>query len=199
MNTQNIRNIYNQATEQEIKDGLVWYAEAYRTASKLANTFGTDIKRTVWALACLSPNNKWEQNILDLTSVLNAYKNESYIPMMKAYEEGKEKPFFSLACRTYSRQVYKAFEILEGKPSLGKGKKTNAFADNIFFPDSNAVTIDGHALSIYLGRRIAMKDANKLMRKEYDNAMEAYRELAGELNIKPYQLQAITWLVWRRL
>ena len=44
-NRNNIKRIFEQATPDEIKEGIVWYAEAQAEAQKLAKKYQIDLSR----------------------------------------------------------------------------------------------------------------------------------------------------------
>jgi len=81
------------------------------------------------------------------------------------------------------------------------GMKTRAFAENILDPEGDhRVVIDRHAWNITQGERIIVnKSGPKVTPKRYRDAAAKYRAIAKDLGIRPNQLQAITWLTWRRL
>ncbi len=67
-----------------------------------------------------------------------------------------------------------------------------------------AVCIDRHALEVFKGKRYRDSERPKVGKKLYREAADAYREAAetlkaGDTDITPTALQAITWLSWRRL
>lgn len=193
----NIEKVYNNATDTEKRDGLLWYPEAFRTCATLAEEFKVGVKNTVWALASLSPNNSWTNNILDLVKVLKCYNNKDHKQMCHLYENGDKHAFKSLTCRTYPINILKAFHCLDGRLEYLKGKKVTSFADNIWNPASQKVTVDGHAYSIYAGQKMSMSKASPHIQKEYDIVEKAYQDTASKIGIKPMELQAITWVSWR--
>lgn len=76
------------------------------------------------------------------------------------------------------------------------GQKTTRFFLNIHSAKHNVVTIDRHAISLYFGTfDHKFVQTNKRIHK----IREDYKEVAKQLNLRPYQLQAITWLVWKRI
>lgn len=193
----NIEKVYNNATDTEKRDGLLWYPEAFRTCATLAEEFKVVVKNTVWALASLSPNNSWTNNILDLVKVLKCYSDNNHRNICNSYENGDKSAFKSLACRTYPINILKAFHCLDGRLDYLKGKKVTSFADNIWNPASQKVTVDGHAYSIYAGQKMSMSKASPYIKKEYDIVEKAYQDTASKIGIKPMELQAITWVSWR--
>jgi hypothetical protein len=107
-------------------------------------------------------------------------------------------------CMAYKANRLKGYKVM-GEANLSKtilkvlnGPKISAFFDNIMGGDS--VTIDGHARNIAYGERIQLKsDKANIGVKEYRTLAQAYRDVAENLNIKACDLQAITWVTWRRV
>jgi len=66
-------------------------------------------------------------------------------------------------------------------------------------------TVDGHARNIAYNERVNLTDnRTNIGIKEYANLQEAYRQAAKRCKVdgrqmKPYELQAITWVTWRKL
>jgi hypothetical protein len=64
---------------------------------------------------------------------------------------------------------------------------------------TQAVCIDGHAYSIWAGRRITLDAVPPVSDRLYNRIVGDYVVVAKHLGIRPHQLQAITWVAWRRL
>lgn len=204
----NIRKTYAQATQDEISNGLTWYAEAFRFIVQIAQAFTVEPITACAVTAALSPNNSWAGNKLDLQLVLSHFASGKLAQLVKKYgaKEGTYKPlgdkkaFKGLGIRTYPVNVVKAFRILKsGDVSLLKSQKVSAFFDNIYYPESEAVTVDTHAFSIASGKVYTTKNCPSLTGSRYNEVAEAYAIVASELHLKPYQLQAITWIAYRRV
>jgi hypothetical protein len=197
MSVENILKVYHGATEAEKAEGMEWYAEAFRESAKLAGTFKTDVKRVVFAIAVMSPNNKWERNINDIVSVIVAYKNGSLKRMNDDFLTGNNKAFKSLYSLTYPANISKAYRILKGELGALNGQKVESFADNIFYRESERVTVDSHAYSVWAGKAMSSKLAQPFITKQYKQVEADYIEAAESVGIKPYQMQAVTWITWR--
>jgi hypothetical protein len=92
--------------------------------------------------------------------------------------------------------------------ALGAGAKVRSFNNNIGYPDSSArdVTIDTHATSVVVGRRVAQTSAEYTemaggmstggdgLKGPYVAATEAYRTVADERGIAPRAAQSQTWV-----
>jgi thermostable 8-oxoguanine DNA glycosylase len=132
--------------------------------------------------AALSPSNKWERNVKDVFNLLTLEK----LPKVA----------------TYGRNLLVALKILKWGRVDGilSGNKVVSFYDNLLREDSTEVTVDRHVWNAYMGeRQIISESGPRLTERRYVDCSNAYREAAGMFGIKPYQMQAITWLVWRRL
>lgn len=180
----NILKVYNLATEEDIEAGKAWYREARLFCRSAARMYGVSLDVAIAVLSALSPRNKWSNNLKDVHTVLAACKAGLGPECVKV--------------GTFGRNKEKAFQIVrENKPSLARtSNKTAAFFDNIRNPESHDVTVDIHAYSIFFGFRA---EPPSITDKQYDTMVSAYRLAAKRVGIKPYEMQAITWVVWRRL
>ena len=103
---------------------------------------------------------------------------------------------------TYHKMKAKAWDILAARPSYNdaktmlKGQKITSFFCDIMGEFN--VTIDGHARNIAYGERVGLTDdRTNIGVREYRGLQAAYEETAQRVGLMPYQLQAITWRVWR--
>jgi hypothetical protein len=178
-----ILDILGMATPEELEDGKNWYSDAYLTAVNLSEL--SDGRQTpqqvVKVMGLLSVGVSWERTI-------------SLTIDMLSMDDCKHP---------YGRQIEGARRVLstgyKWEKILGHGPKVDAFVAAILgFEDS--VVIDRHAYSILLGRPTTPKERCKLQSKEfYKECADIYRKVASELGMPACQLQAITWLTWRRL
>jgi len=182
----NILSVYNVATQRDITEGMYWYLNA----NGLAHEIMPDNPRAgAGIIAVLSPRLRWDKNVAYARLAVNlmGYGVDeivaSYIPVLK-----------------HSRR--KALAIVHGAEVLdviGNGPKTRAFFDNIANPfTSTEVTVDKHAFDIANNIRTPYKGM-VITNKTYAAMAEAYQIAAGILGILPHQLQAITWVAWRRI
>ena len=181
----NILSVLDRATDREFTEGMYWYNAANALAWELDHV---DIRRSAGVIAALSPRLRWDKNVAyaRLAYNLKGYAIdmvENYIPTLKN-----------------SRR--KALAMVNGalpRDVLGKGLKTNAFYDNILRPyDSQRVTVDKHAFCIARGAWEGYKN-HVVTDKEYIAIEKAYVEAAWEADLMPLQIQAITWVAWRRM
>lgn len=174
-----ILETYFAAAREEIAAGREWYEDANRLAHTLTG-HRPDVTPAMAAgvIAALSPLTPWERNKeLALRAVVDGH-----------------------ASGTLSNSVRAADRILAGEDPLDvlKSDKVRNFYLCIM-GDVDAVCIDRHAWEVFEGKRYADKDRPKVTTKRYREAAQAYREAAHVLALQPAELQAITWLVWRRI
>lgn len=185
----NLYKVYNQASPEERDQGLYWYQTAHDDAMQVAVKYGLSADTVAGVIAALSPGLQWGLNIAHARELIGAHMACKPLPMVGVY--GK-------------RNVSKAIAIIDGSKALDvlplTGPKTRAFFSNIARPlVSEDVTIDRHAkcAAYYM-----LKDRDKfsLVRvAEYKQLARAYSEVANEAGLLPNQLQAIVWVVWKRL
>ena len=187
----NIIAIYKLANPSEIKHGLTWYLNATKDCKEIAIKYDLPIHIVIGVVSALSPNNKWTRNITNADD------------LCKAFIDGQDMD--SIKVSTYHKMKQKAWSILEQMPSYDEtikilnGKKIVSFFKNIS-GDETDITIDGHARNIYYNDRQGLTTPNTNIRKlEYLDIQKAYLRASKKLGIKAYELQAITWVVWRRI
>ena len=192
--TQHVRNIlkvYRMATADDIRNGVEWYARAKREATRISKDLGLPVQTVVGVMAALSPNNRWERNKIDAFNTCSAFVRGMDIETFKV--------------STYNRMKEKAWSILaDGLQSdediLARlnGQKIRSFYSNIMGLDE--VTVDGHALNIARGVRVGLTDdATNIGVKLYRELQAAYVRAAKRAGIKPHEMQAVTWTVWKRI
>ena len=189
--TKNIIAIYKLANPSEIKHGLTWYVNANTDCMKIANTLELPLHIVIGVVSALSPNNKWERNIINAQDLCTAFINGQDMDSIKV--------------STYHKMKQKAWHILETMPSYDEtitilnGKKIVSFFRNIS-GDETDITIDGHARNIYYNDRQGLTTPNTNIKKnEYLDIQKAYLRASKKLGVKAYELQAITWVAWRRI
>ena len=182
MSASNILAVYAQSTVEERTVGREWYADAHRLAVVLAHTPDhrpiVTVAQAAGVIAALSPLTPWHRN-KELAT--------------RAVSDGE-------ASGTLGNSVRAANRILAGEDPLSvlKSDKVRNFYLSIM-GSTEAVCIDRHAWEVFAGIRYADKDRPAVNRGRYRLAADAYREAAEGLNLTPTQLQATTWLTWRRI
>ena len=185
--------VYFAAIDAELVNGSRWYADALEVCSNIATDCSLAIDTVAGVMAALSPNNRWERNITDCRNLCLAY-------CLGGYADAEQ-----IKVTTFNANKRKALNILSGQLPLSvlSGLKVRAFFECIVGADS--VCIDGHAYSIWQGERITTTSTPKISPKLYAAISADYRHAAGIINqitglsYSAAQLQAITWLTWRRL
>jgi hypothetical protein len=183
----NIIRTLQQATAAEVFAGLTWYRDSLDYVAALVKDAqrqgeipsGRICRRALAGmLAALSPNKTWTINVGLVLQVLR-------------HRDAKQ----------YKGQVAKALAILDGADPLDvlRGPKERAFFECLADSDgTDAVTIDGHAFSVWIGRLVYTSRA-RVGRRLYRLAQGDYQKAARQVGLKPHQLQAITWLAHRRI
>jgi len=195
MSVENIIRIYDMATPEEKRDGVVWYAVALADCNRIAIDNGVPLHIVVGVCAALSPNNKWDRNIVNTSDMVQAFIN------------GEDMDSFKVS--TYHAMKRKAWGILEAMPSSDEevmtilnGQKIISFFRNIMGHDT--CTIDGHARNIAYGVREGLTGSISIGKKEYAALQDEYVKAGKKKRIngralKAFEMQAITWVVWRRI
>lgn len=200
----NIIAMRRKAKPEDVAHGIAWYAEAYEQCRIIADRFNLPIHIVTGVVAALSPNNRWEINIRNANDLICAFTTGSTMD--------------DVSVCTYSAMKQKAWSILEQMPdryeendtlivdevkTILNGKKIVCFYENIMGDDT--CTIDGHARNIAYNERVNLTDnKTSIGVKEYANLQDAYRIAASRCRVngrrlKAYELQAITWVTWRKL
>ena len=191
----NIIKIYKLATPEEKRNGIVWYANAYSDCNRIAIDLSVPVHIVTGVVAALSPNNKWDRNVTNARELIQAFVNGDGMDSVKV--------------STYHTMKKKAWSILEKMPDyegvivLLNGQKIVSFYRNIMGDDT--CTVDGHAKNIYYGERHGLTDdRTNVGKKEYKTISDAYvkagkRVRVNGRSLKAFEIQAITWVVWRRI
>jgi len=184
----NITSVYRDADETQHAEGLLWYSDAQKAAYHIAVKYDIAVFIVVAVISALSPNNKWTRNIVNADALIGAFIRGDGIDSVKV--------------STYHAMKRKAWDILAARPdydgtkAMLKGQKITSFFMDIMGEFN--VTIDGHARNIAYSERVGLTDdRTNIGVREYRALQAAYEEAARRVGLMPYQLQAITWRVWR--
>ena len=209
----NIVATFDLASCNDTLEGRRWYADALKIAGAMAAQFNVHPMTAAGVIAALSPNNRWERNVQDAENVIRAWVSG-----------GADAAMNVKAC-TYGAMKKKAVDILEAGDfnvaqartilDILNGRKIKAFFGCIIELDPNDprlkknetvdVCVDGHAYGIWQGDRLSMKDVPSIGVKLYATIADEYRQAAAfinerdDQNYSPAEIQAITWVAWRRL
>ncbi len=184
----NIVSVYRDADETQHAEGLLWYDNAQTAAHYIAVRYDVPVYIVAAVIAALSPNNKWSRNVRNADALIGAFIRGDGMDSVKV--------------STYHKMKQKAWDILAARPDYDgakrmlKGQKITSFFMDIMGEFN--VTIDGHARNIAYGERVGLTDdRTNIGVREYRALQAAYEEAARRVGLMPYQLQAITWRVWR--
>lgn len=186
--------VYFSATDNEIIHGERWYIAAHDAAQAISQRYSLPLQTVVGVIAALSPNNRWERNLIDADN------------LCRLYALGGHDDANKLKVSTYGANKTKALSILGGADPLSVlgGLKVRAFYGCIM-GDRDAVCVDGHAYAIWQGQYIPTTKTPKISPKLYAAIAADYKQAAQTINgiistsYSAAQLQAITWTAWHRL
>lgn len=182
--TDNIRAVWLSATDSDIATGASWYARAHAVAERVGRG---DVEVGAGILAALSPQCSWKDNVRQAlarpASPRGTFRGNTRARILVA------------------NAIHRGFKPLDTL----KGLKTRGFYLGILTSGETAeVCIDRHAISIALGRMATDKERRldgrcRKDRAQYAAYAAAYVEVSQETGYSPAQLQAITWVAWRRM
>lgn len=192
----NIKSTYYQALQYPtvVSTGMNWYLTANSIAQGLSRRHNVSLEIACGVIAALSPNNRWERNLIDADLMLKHFRLGDKIDSFKS--------------ATYNHNKEKAWQIVHGINPLEvlKGDKTRSFYQCIFNPKSDSVCIDSHAINIALGRQQTIAKTQGLTTPKYELLAKAYRIATHEINqeslesrVQCMQVQAVTWTLYRVL
>lgn len=191
----NIKSVYNEATEEEKDFWGRWYHHAKQDVQELANTYEINFPVMAAVVAVLSPGNKWVANLLAAEKVVQKFKD----------------PNLEIKINAYPKNVNKALKILE-TGNIGElnllgfvtGPKVSVFFKSLLNPDTvgagdepNDLVLDSHAINIWRGIKRAIKQTEKPSIETRQKMVNDYKTVASELGITVQSLQAITWYIWK--
>ena len=188
---------FTLATSQEVQLGCDWYPSAYKIAVRMAGTYGVPTETAAGVIAALSPNNRWERNIVDAEAMLKCYA-----------AGGTRDDMLNVKVCTYGKMKAKAVDILTRDIEIVEilnGKKLIEFYNCITNPRLNDVCIDGHAYSVWFGQRLTMKEVPAIGKKLRSQIKTDYRDATAFINeelgefFAPADIQAITWVTHKRI
>lgn len=181
-----IIRFYNEAEKNEIDSGLSWYNEAHELAKEFSIKTGYSVMNIAGVIAALSPQTSWELNKVYLVRFL---------------KDGIHATANTRLNKIKAEKCLHATNVDEIKKILN-GNKTKSFFFNIAFPDVDQIaTIDRHTFAICVQRPDKVKafEALQLTDLQYEFVENCYIKAAQKIGIKALELQAITWVTYRRL
>ena len=201
VNAREIVAKFTLATSQEVQLGCDWYRSALNIAGRIASKYHIRVEVAAGVIAALSPNNRWERNIIDAEAMIKCWASG-----------GTDEDILAVKVCTYTKMQEKALAILRfdiyHKSSITgilNGPKIIEFFNCITNPALNDVCIDGHAYSVWFGQRLTMKQVpnigKKLRQQIKTDYVDATTFINEELNesFTPADIQAITWVAHKRI
>ena len=196
LQSKNIIAIYDQSSQGEKIEGKAWYKNANNLCRVMSEKYNLTLPQVVGIISALSPGTNWNQNVIDANTLCSLL--------------GAGKDIRSITCTTYHRNKLKASylwlhsELSEGEiftillDASKKVNKTSSFYLNILHPElSDNVTIDRHSCRVNLG--VTVLPDQRLTEKKYKAMESAYKSASSQLQISAIELQAITWITFRRI
>lgn len=178
-----VENILDVYYNDQVDSETGWYQNANELAVELANRYDSCPLKVAGIIASLSPLKSWDENKRIAESFLR--NGESYHTGI--FQSKAEAILEGDSCRE------RILEILNGN-------KIQNFFLNIAFPKLvNAVTIDRHAVSIAHGYTVEDSKLKGITDKQYNFFKACYVEAARIAGVLPNEMQAVTWVKWRKL
>lgn len=187
----NILAIYDQAFRKELNHGLTWYADAKAECQAMADKHKLPLAIVVGVVAALSPTNRWERNLVDADNMLLTFTSGGYVE--------------DTAPCTYKTMRDKAWSILENGPKQSQediARTLNGPKITDFFwciMGANVCVIDGHAWCIANADRRTMQEVPSIGKKLRKELQAAYAEAGEAVGFTAFEMQAITWVAWKRI
>jgi len=185
MNKANIVKLWNMATDKEKQTN--WYSDEQQFVTDLAQNYDVCPKKVANLVSAISPQTKWEKNkeyallaLQGFYATQNGWIARQDLPKIHKYS--------AVSKNGYAVLYNEKFKL---------GQKTSSFAKNLQ-GDMYEVTVDSLAMSILLGF-YTKAGSYKIADKAYKHAQKLYTEVANEVGVLPAHLQAVTWVVCRRL
>lgn len=169
-----VKACYIRANRDIISRGLNWYQHANIFCKEVAHNTGLSVETVAMVVSALSPAVSWELNKIQAEQMCNAFRDGL--------------PLETVTTSTYESNRLKAWDILQGKKVITvKSPKTYAFYRNLLL-DVDSVTIDRWMLRILFNRPL-----KSLTPLKYRQCETILAQCANDLDLHPFQLQAITW------
>ena len=203
---ENILWHWEQATPDEIAQGMRWYADAHHVAVAIANG---NAHLGAGMLAIYSPQQGWISNVHNAARVLRD-------------GNGIGGPGSGMFATTGQKRAADRLLAGERHEDILNGPKIRDFAHLIEHggdqdPDNPRVVVDRHALSVAHGRALTTEEYGaapvngsrrkdgSISRRHYDHVVGLYHHAAEVISarvgerVAAHQVQAVTWLVRQRL
>lgn len=183
----NLCAVLEQSDRIDWNSGCESYGKYNRLMTLLAKKYGCTLEQATAVFVSTSPNNDYKNNLRSTVSILDGWANK--------------RPDEKIRISTYTHCKTRALEYLRGKDFLSatKGPKITAFFQNIVDPTNRQpVTVDGHMVGAWSGKRLLMKEVAHSSFK-YEEVAEDVRKVARFVDLVPCQVQGILWFTWKRI
>ena len=188
--TRNILKVFAQCTGDEVQHGLTWYSDALKECQDMADCHKLPLHIVVGVVAALSPTNRWERNLVDAHYMCKTFVDGGYVE--------------DCAPCTYKTMRDKAWSILQTTPHdadavafILNGPKITDFFWCIMGED--VCVIDGHAWCIANRDRRTMQEVPSIGKRLRIELQQAYSRAGKKHGMTAYQMQAATWVAWKRI
>jgi hypothetical protein len=196
-NQKNIVWVWVHASRLERDTGRMYYFELQAKCGFIALAArhkypDLTLSRVAAMVAVLSPNDVEENTLRNARIILGLQNGE-----FTAYPANVEK----------ARRILHKGSIQETL----SGPKVTAFFRSICNPlNDSDVVVDGHMVSVWYGKRLLLRrregvDKERTVESVLKNVKD-YRRISADfltasriLRVPPPELQAVTWLTWRRI
>lgn len=175
--TRRLVTLWQQATPEEMAEGMSWYDAAYSLTVAMSEQYGHTPTQCAYVIAALSPNTSWVQN---MAAAVNA---------CEGHRDMVDPSFWKGV--SYPANKYKARDILDGDLTALSGPKVTQFGRAIA-GDPDACTVD-----IWMQRACDMPSdsaPNKTQHKAIRKAIESGAR-AADVSVRDFQ--AVVWTVIR--
>ena len=187
----NINKVFKQATTEEIEHGLTWYQDAQDACQDMADTYELPLVIVVGVLAALSPTNEWGRNKKDTNKMLSVFTSGGYC------EECAPSTYKPMRDKAWKILADGAEQDIDAVAKTLNGPKITDFSLCIMGQD--VCVIDGHAWCIANADRRSMQEVPSIGKKLRKELQTAYRKVGKRHGMTAFQMQAATWVTWKRL
>jgi hypothetical protein len=169
---------YQQATPEQLSDGIGWYDDALCLALELADASGLTVDACAAVIAHLSPKCNWDLNKRAARALVLEDRREPGV-MIANYNRARAAMCSADPIATFGPSAH----------------KTRSFTRNIL-GDVDAVTVDVWAWRVALPGRT---DIDTVLKRAgvYDGLVGCYQSAARKLGVDARTVQAVTWCVAR--
>ena len=198
--TDNILSVYYRSNELDKVQGKSWYETAHNVCKGLSTNYGLSLDTVTGVVSALSPNNKWDRNLIDAENMIRAYCYDIAYPKVCTFHTQKDKAIMILENN---------YDNPKNIMGVLKGNKTIAFYRGITTQGHcDEITVDGHAFNIWRGEYTPLNQVPAISNKLYQHVTDSYKAATDVLNdtlddpfntMGASQVQAITWVTWRRI